>query len=70
MKEREGRGWSLTKGSKDLDEKANPHLVPWEELTDRDRERVRSMVREIPAILSEVGFQVYRVSNSGPAESR
>jgi hypothetical protein len=40
----------------------HPDLVPWEALTDEAREKDVQAVRNIPAMLAAVGFQVLRVT--------
>jgi len=40
----------------------HPDLVPWEELTPHAREKDFQAVRNIPAMLSAVGFQVLRLT--------
>jgi hypothetical protein len=46
----------------------HPDLVPWEELSEEAREKDVQAVRNIPAMLAAVGFQVLRV-NDPAAES-
>jgi uncharacterized membrane protein len=40
----------------------HPDLVPWEQLSDEAREKDVQAVRNIPAMLAAVGFQVLRVA--------
>jgi uncharacterized membrane protein len=40
----------------------HPDLVPWEELSEETREKDVQAVRNIPAMLAAVGFQVLRVT--------
>jgi hypothetical protein len=45
---------------KDVDAKINPSLLPWDELSEDVKKYDRDAVDEIPKILAEVGFEVYR----------
>jgi len=54
------------------DGRADPGLVPWEQLPDQVRTRYAEAVRRIPAMLARVGFQVVRDARSardGPGEA-
>jgi uncharacterized membrane protein len=44
---------------------AQPYLVPWDELTDQLRAAKTEAVRNIPAMLAEVGFEVLRDGADG-----
>jgi uncharacterized membrane protein len=48
--------------------RSHPDLVPWDELSPEAREKDVQAVRNIPAMLTAVGFQVLRVAEPG-AES-
>ncbi len=61
--ERLRAGWSL--GPKDIAEKTNPNLVPWEQLTPDAQERTRHPIRELPCILAEAGLEVYPMKRGG-----
>jgi nucleoside-diphosphate-sugar epimerase len=54
-------GWTATDGPKDPERKLHPLLVPWQELSEDDRDRDRDPVREIPAMLARAGFRLVRV---------
>jgi hypothetical protein len=65
----EQRGWRWSRGPKDPHRKRHPLLVPWEELDERDRERDRDAIRNLPAILVRAGFVIQRtdgVQTSAP----
>jgi hypothetical protein len=62
VKERLGKGWRYGH-TKDLAKKMSPSLVPWEQLSEEDKEKDRVSVRNIPKLLSMVGFQIYRFRN-------
>ena len=53
-------GWQPTTGSKDPERKLHPLLVPWEDLSEDDKDRDRDPVREIPAMLAHAGFRIVR----------
>ncbi|MBN1567642.1 MAG: hypothetical protein JXA73_07330 [Acidobacteria bacterium] len=53
-------GW--TPGPKDIAKKMSPYLVPWEQLPDNIREYDREAVRQIPHLLSLVGYRIERVT--------
>jgi hypothetical protein len=46
---------------KDGSTKVNPCMVPYEQLTEADKDKDRAAVRQIPASLAQVGFKVHRV---------
>jgi hypothetical protein len=45
---------------KDLDKKTSPVLVPWEELSEEEKEKDRNTVRQLSELLAKARFQVYR----------
>ena len=60
-------GWSFG-NPRDDDKKIHPYLVEWERLpkkikdNDRDiKDYDRDAVREIPSLLAEAGFEIYRL---------
>jgi hypothetical protein len=59
MRERLGRGYEY---GPVREGRFHPDLVPWEELSERAREKDVQAVRNIPAMLTAVGFQVLRVT--------
>ncbi|MCU0458127.1 MAG: SpoIIE family protein phosphatase [Bacteroidales bacterium] len=55
-------GW--TYGSvKDERTKRHPSLVPYEELTEDEKEKDRGLVRLVPAILQDIKYEAYPVSS-------
>jgi hypothetical protein len=62
MEERLAEGWKYAPGPRDLARKTNPCLVPWDDLSEPDKEIDRQTVRELPAFLAEVGFGIRRVA--------
>lgn len=51
-------GWRYASGTKNLKEKTNPDLVPWEKLSPVEREKNRQFVRCIPATIERVGYKI------------
>ena len=54
-------GWALGPEKSD-EKKTNPTLVPWEELSDEEREKDRAQVRGIPRVIARAGYTVVRSS--------
>jgi hypothetical protein len=44
---------------RDDQEKTNPCIVPWEDLSEAEKDKDRQAVRAIPEFLEEIGFEVY-----------
>lgn len=61
MKEREDEGWRFAPGPKDIARKTTPYLIAWEQLPTEIKDTDRNMVREMPAFLARVGFEIYRL---------
>ena len=59
--ERRLEGWTYASGPKDINRKATPYLVPWNELPEDIKEYDRNTVRGLPLFLAQAGFQIYRV---------
>lgn len=62
--ERLFEGWTYAPQPKDLRRKTSPALVGWDELTEEERDKDRSAVRELPALLAAAGFRAYRRQSS------
>ena len=45
-------GWRHAPGPKDPVAKTNPTLVPWEEISEMEKDKDRDQVRQIPGIVS------------------
>jgi hypothetical protein len=58
--ERRLQGWS--QGPRDPARKTNPNLVPWDLLPEDGQRFNLAAVREIPGLLAQAGFQIYRVN--------
>ena len=61
-------GWSHGSGPKDPERKLHPSLVPWEGLSEVEREKDREPVRALPEMLAHVGFELRPAGEAGPAE--
>jgi hypothetical protein len=57
-------GWRHGPGAKDPERKLHPSLVPWDELSEEEREKDREPVRALPEMLARVGFEL---RPAGPA---
>lgn len=55
-------GWTWG-NVKDERTKRHPNLVPYEELTEDEKEKDRELVRLVPAILQDIKFEAYPVSS-------
>ena len=55
---------SVVERRRDPHEVARPPLKPWAELPEQARERYRAEMRELPGLLRNAGFQIYRVSTN------
>ena len=51
-------GWTYARGPKDPVAKTHPLLVPWDELSDEERDKDRDAIRAIPRMLARVGFEL------------
>jgi hypothetical protein len=49
---------------KDDERKLHPLLVPWEQLSEPDRDKDRDAVRALPDMLAQAGFEVYRTRDT------
>jgi hypothetical protein len=52
-------GWRYG-AKKDAEKKISPYLVPWVELADEVKEWDRKPIRELPVMLAEMGYEIYR----------
>jgi hypothetical protein len=64
-----GQGWRFGE-VKDAQRKLHPKLVPWNELTEDDRDKDREPVRALPEMLARAGFAIERVGGAGRAADR
>ena len=56
--ERIKAGWRL--GPDNAQEKTNPTLEPWKDLEEKEKDKDRKAGSDIPALMAEAGFEVYR----------
>ncbi len=61
--ERLAAGWKYAK-KKDADKKLSPYLVPWEKLDPGIQKYDLQNVRSWPQTLAEVGYEIYRLSDT------
>jgi hypothetical protein len=59
----EDAGWKYGP-IRDDDKKIHPSMIPWEELTEADKEINRNFIRKLPHILAQVDLQIYRLQSS------
>lgn len=59
IKERRGQGWQLGT-TRDSSTKTTPCLVPYDELSEKEREKDRDTVRRIPRLLALAGLEIVR----------
>jgi hypothetical protein len=60
VEQRLSQGWTYGP-ARDEEKKALPSLVPWDELSEEDKDRDRNQVQGLPAFLAKARFQVYRL---------
>lgn len=51
-------GWTYASGPKDPGARTHPLLVPWDDLSEEEREKDRDAVRAIPRMLARVGYEL------------
>ena len=56
-------GWRRTKRTKDPERLRHPSLIPWDELSEEERQKDRDAVLAIPTILSRAGYAIERLSH-------
>ena len=54
MAERLLAGWRYAPGTKNLDTKTSPSLVPWEQLPAIEQDKDRDTIRNIPTLLKHM----------------
>lgn len=59
--ERRRNGWTYASGTKNVEKKTSPYMVPWDELGEEVKEWDRVMVRGLPAFLARADFQIVRL---------
>src|SRR4030042_6296437 len=59
VEEKLSDGWRYSP-TKDLEKKTIPYLVPWDDLSEADKDKDRNQVRNLPAFLAKARFEIYR----------
>jgi class 3 adenylate cyclase len=65
MKDRQLHGWTYAP-ERDNARKKHPCLIPWEELSDLEKEKDRDTIRNLPRLIEKAGFRV-RKSTTQPS---
>ncbi len=60
MAERRRSGWTYA-ATRDNARKHHPLLVPWENLSDEEKEKDRDPIRNLPKLVERAGFRVRRI---------
>jgi TrkA-N domain/RyR domain len=63
-------GWRPTRGPKDPTAQLHPLLVPWEDLSELDREKDRDVFRGLPRLLALIGYELVLPAERGHAAKR
>ncbi len=53
--------WMEERADSEDDGEANPHMVPWSELDEKDKDIDRRFIRKLPQLLARAGFQIVRL---------
>ena len=61
---KEANGWVYGK-QRDENKRTHPDLVSWDDLPEEEREKNLAMVRQLPALLARIGFQIDRITDPG-----
>ena len=61
---KEADGWIYGE-RRDESKRTHPDLISWDDLSEGEREKNLAVVRQIPALLARVGFQIDRVVEPG-----
>ena len=54
-------GWTFGKDKDDI-KKTHPSLIPYEQLSESEKEKDRELVKLIPAFLQDIDYEAYPVS--------
>ena len=63
MRERQHNGWTYA-AERDNARKHHPLLVPWEQLSEPEKEKDRDTIRNLPRLIERAGFRVRRIGES------
>jgi hypothetical protein len=61
---KEADGWIYGE-QRDENKRTHPDLVSWDDLPEGEREKNLTVVRQIPALLARIGFQIDRLADPG-----
>ena len=61
---KEADGWIYGE-QRDENKRTHPDLVSWDDLPEGEREKNLAVVRQIPALLARIGFQIDRMTDPG-----
>jgi class 3 adenylate cyclase len=61
MAERQRQGWTYA-ATRDDAHKHDPTLVPWESLSEADKQKSRAPVHNIPLLIRQAGFQIRKIA--------
>ncbi len=59
VEERSEKGWKP--GKKNVRKKTTPLLVPWDELSEKDKRHNLDMARQMPAFMARAGLKIFRM---------
>jgi hypothetical protein len=62
--ERRRHGWTYAPGTKNIEKKMSPYMVPWAELPEEVKGWDRVMVQGLPAFVARADFQIVRFRSS------
>lgn len=60
-REKTRKGWKYGKIKSD-EKKHHPDLVPWEKLSKKSKKKDYDAVENIPKIMAEIGFEIYKIN--------
>ena len=63
MQEKLSDGWTYGP-VRDDGKKIHPSILPFDQLSESEKEKDRNTIRDIPRVLSLIDFQIYRRSGS------
>lgn len=64
LQKKRADGWDL--GPRNNELKLNPYMKEWDEMTDDEKATTRRQMREIPEVMAEAGFYVFRSGTHAP----
>jgi hypothetical protein len=58
--EKRNQGWRYAPGGKDEASRTHPDLVEWDDLPEPEKEKNRTPIRDLPALLHSAGYRISR----------